>query len=53
MAADDEQLRAMLDDRSRATLGCEKRDGIWVIPHAHESAPFDAGSGNALSDLEP
>lgn len=37
----------------RATLGCEKRDGDWVIVHDHESVPFDPESGQALIDLEP
>jgi len=37
----------------RATLGCRKVDGRWVIVHDHESVPFDATTGRALIDLEP
>lgn len=37
----------------RATLGCEKRDGTWLIVHDHESVPFDPESGQALIDLAP
>lgn len=37
----------------RATLGCVKRDGRWLIVHDHESVPFDPESGQALTDLAP
>ena len=37
----------------RATLGCRRIDGRWVITHDHESVPFDPGTGQALLDLTP
>jgi uncharacterized protein (TIGR02246 family) len=37
----------------RATLGCRRVDGRWLITHDHESVPFDPASGKALIDLEP
>lgn len=37
----------------RATLGCRRVDGRWLIVHDHESVPFDAASGQALTDLTP
>lgn len=37
----------------RATLGCRRVDGRWLIVHDHESVPFDAASGQALIDLAP
>lgn len=37
----------------RATLGCRRRDGRWLIVHDHESVPFDAASGQALTNLLP
>ena len=37
----------------RATLGCRRIDGDWVIVHDHESVPFDPESGRALIDLAP
>lgn len=37
----------------RATLGFEKRDGVWKIVHDHESVPFDPETGAALIDLAP
>ncbi|MET8151508.1 YybH family protein [Actinoplanes sp. NPDC049668] len=37
----------------RATLGCRWIDGRWLIVHDHESVPFDAATGRALTDLEP
>jgi ketosteroid isomerase-like protein len=37
----------------RATLGCERIDGRWLITHDHESVPFDPESGEALTELEP
>lgn len=37
----------------RATLGCQRRDGRWLIVHDHESVPFDAATGQALANLTP
>lgn len=37
----------------RATLGCRRVDGKWLITHDHESVPFDAETGLALTDLNP
>lgn len=37
----------------RATLGCQRIDGTWLITHDHESVPFDAETGRALIDLQP
>ncbi len=37
----------------RATLGCRRVNGRWLITHDHESVPFDASSGQALIDLTP
>jgi uncharacterized protein (TIGR02246 family) len=37
----------------RATLGCRRIDGKWLITHDHESVPFDAETGQALTDLNP
>ncbi|GAA4969514.1 YybH family protein [Actinoplanes utahensis] len=37
----------------RATLGCRRVDGRWLIVHDHESVPFDAATGKALIDLQP
>ena len=37
----------------RATVGLVKRDGQWVVAHAHSSVPFDPASGRASLDLEP
>jgi ketosteroid isomerase-like protein len=37
----------------RATLGCRRIDGRWLITHDHESVPFDPASGQALTDLAP
>lgn len=37
----------------RATLGCRRVDGTWLITHDHESVPFDAQTGQALIDLQP
>lgn len=37
----------------RATLGCRRIDGTWLITHDHESVPFDAQTGQALIDLQP
>jgi len=37
----------------RATVGCRKVNGRWLIVHEHFSAPFDPESGKALFDLKP
>ncbi|MEV0899720.1 SgcJ/EcaC family oxidoreductase [Actinoplanes sp. NPDC049802] len=37
----------------RATLGCRRIDGRWLIVHDHESVPFDAETGQALIGLKP
>jgi ketosteroid isomerase-like protein len=37
----------------RATVCLRKIGGKWLITHEHTSAPFDAASGRALSDLKP
>jgi len=37
----------------RATLGCKRINGEWLIVHDHESVPIDAASGQALTDLTP
>ena len=37
----------------RATLGCQRVDGQWSIVHDHESVPFDASTGQALTTLKP
>lgn len=37
----------------RATLGCLRIDGRWLITHDHESVPFDPASGKALINLNP
>jgi len=37
----------------RATLGCQRRDGRWLIVHDHESVPFDANTGQAMISLAP
>lgn len=37
----------------RATLGCRRVDGTWLITHDHESVPFDPESGMAVIDLAP
>lgn len=37
----------------RATVGCRRTGGRWLIVHEHFSAPFDMESGKALFDLEP
>jgi uncharacterized protein (TIGR02246 family) len=38
---------------TRATVGCRKVNGKWVIAHEHFSAPFDMETGKALHDLKP
>ncbi|MBG0567570.1 YybH family protein [Actinoplanes aureus] len=37
----------------RATLGCVRQDGRWLIVHDHESVPFDPATGQALLNLTP
>jgi uncharacterized protein (TIGR02246 family) len=37
----------------RATVGCRKVNGKWMVAHEHFSAPFDPESGKALFDLQP
>lgn len=37
----------------RATIGCRKIDGRWLVTHEHFSAPFDPISGKALFELQP
>jgi ketosteroid isomerase-like protein len=37
----------------RATVGCRKVAGRWLVTHEHYSAPFDPESGKALFDLTP
>jgi ketosteroid isomerase-like protein len=37
----------------RATLGCQRINGRWLIVHDHESVPFDAATGQALISLTP
>ena len=44
---------AEVDMWVRATLGCRRVDGRWLIVHDHESVPFDPESGRALIDLAP
>jgi uncharacterized protein (TIGR02246 family) len=33
----------------RATLCCRRVDGTWLIVHDHESVPFDAATGQAVT----
>lgn len=37
----------------RATLGVERVEDRWLIVHDHESVPFDAATGQALTGLQP
>ncbi|WP_328459641.1 SgcJ/EcaC family oxidoreductase [Actinoplanes sp. NBC_00393] len=37
----------------RATLGCRRENGRWLIVHDHDSVPFDPATGQALLDLTP
>jgi ketosteroid isomerase-like protein len=37
----------------RAALCCRRVDGRWLITHDHESVPFDAETGQALTSLRP
>ncbi|MET1008131.1 MAG: nuclear transport factor 2 family protein [Propionibacteriaceae bacterium] len=38
---------------ARATLGCRHDGERWLIVHDHESVPFDAETGQALTTLTP
>lgn len=44
---------AEIDMWVRATLGCRRTDGHWLIVHDHESVPFDPTTGQALASLRP
>jgi uncharacterized protein (TIGR02246 family) len=44
---------AEVDMWVRATLGCQRIDGRWLIVHDHESVPFDPATGQALLSLRP
>lgn len=37
----------------RATVGCRRIGGQWLVTHEHFSAPFDPMSGKALFELQP
>jgi ketosteroid isomerase-like protein len=37
----------------RATLGCRRIDGRWLIVHDQESVPFDGATGPALTGPTP
>lgn len=37
----------------RATLCCQRIDGVWQIVHDHESVPFDPATGKAELSLSP
>jgi ketosteroid isomerase-like protein len=37
----------------RATVGCQRSNGRWVIAHEHISLPMDVASGRAAMDLVP
>ena len=37
----------------RATVGCQKLNGKWMITHLHSSVPFDMNTGQASIDLRP
>jgi uncharacterized protein (TIGR02246 family) len=38
---------------TRATVGCRRIGGKWMMVHEHFSAPFDVESGKALLGLQP
>ncbi len=42
-----------LDMWWRATIGCQKLDGKWMVTHAHSSVPFDTATGKASLSLKP
>ena len=44
---------AEVDMWVRATLGCRRVEGRWLIVHDHESVPFDPETGQALINLTP
>jgi ketosteroid isomerase-like protein len=37
----------------RATVGCQRSNGRWLITHEHISLPVDVASGQAVMDLVP
>ena len=37
----------------RATVGCQKLDGKWVVTHLHSSVPFDMETGKASLNIKP
>lgn len=37
----------------RATVGCRRSSGRWLIAHEHVSLPVDMASGRAVMDLVP
>ncbi len=37
----------------RATVGCRRSNGQWLIAHEHVSLPVDMASGRAVMDLVP
>lgn len=42
---------AEVDMWVRATLGCHRREGRWVVTHDHESVPWDPESGQGVLTL--
>ncbi|WP_309258588.1 MULTISPECIES: SgcJ/EcaC family oxidoreductase [unclassified Streptomyces] len=38
---------------SRGTRVLQRRDGEWTMVHQHVSYPYDAGTGDAKTDLSP
>jgi uncharacterized protein (TIGR02246 family) len=42
-----------LDMWWRATLCWRRREGAWLISHAHASVPFDPATGQASPGLQP
>ncbi|MBB2943204.1 uncharacterized protein (TIGR02246 family) [Actinoplanes lutulentus] len=44
---------AEVDMWVRATLGCVRENGRWLITHDHESVPFDPATGLALMNATP
>lgn len=42
---------AEVDMWVRATLGCERQEGRWVVTHDHESVPWDAATGQGVLTL--
>lgn len=44
---------AEVDMWVRATLGCRRVDGRWLIVHDHESVPFDPLTGQAVLAAAP